>query len=169
LAVEAALDKINIEFKNINGHNTTFLNGRNVEEEIRKMYISSRVSPVAAISAVRRAMVQQQQQMGAAKGIVMDGRDIGTVVFPDAELKIFLTADPRIRAERRLDELIAKGEEVELSDIELNLTERDRIDSTRTDSPLHQASDAIRIDNTNLSKTEQMAVVLALVHERARV
>lgn len=163
-----ALQQIKIEFKNMDGVNVTFLNGKNVEDEIRKMYVSERVSPVAAISAVRRAMVQQQQAMGAAKGIVMDGRDIGTVVFPNAALKIFLTADPSVRAQRRLDELVAKGQDVHLRDIQLNLTERDRIDSSRTDSPLRQADDAVLIDNTNLSKREQMAMVLALVNERIK-
>lgn len=166
--ISKALDQIKIEFKNINGLNSTHLNGKNVEDEIRKMYVSERVSPVAAISAVRRAMVKQQQTMGQAKGIVMDGRDIGTVVFPDAALKIFLTADPMIRAERRLDELLGKGQEVNLRDIQLNLTERDRIDSSRSDSPLRKADDAVLIDNTNLTKKEQMAMVLALVKERIK-
>ncbi|MFK7933577.1 MAG: (d)CMP kinase [Saprospiraceae bacterium] len=167
-AIAKALDDITIEFKSIAGKNTTFLNGCNVEAEIRKMYVSEKVSPVATISVVRRAMVQQQQAMGAAKAIVMDGRDIGTVVFPDAELKIFLTADPIIRAQRRLDELIAKGEKVDLREIQLNLTERDRIDSSRADSPLRKADDAVLVDNTNLSKSEQMAMVLALVQERIK-
>lgn len=165
-AVAAALEQIDIQFKNIEGKNTTFLNGKNVEEEIRKMYVSEKVSEVAAISAVRRAMVEQQQAMGNSKAIVMDGRDIGTVVFPDAELKIFLTADPEIRAQRRFKELTEKGQEVNLKEIKTNLTERDRIDSTRADSPLKKAADAVTIDNSNLNKKEQLAMLVALSEAR---
>lgn len=155
--VAAALEKITIAFKNIDGKNTTFLNGENVEEEIRRMQVSDFVSPVAAVSAVRRAMVKLQQAMGTEKGIVMDGRDIGTVVFPEAELKIFVTADPKVRAVRRYAELQAKGQQTEYEEVARNLAERDMIDSTRADSPLRQADDAVVLDNTYLTREEQLA------------
>lgn len=161
-SVRAVLTNIKIHFERIDGKNTTFLNDENVEAEIRKMYVSDLVSPVAAISAVRRKLVQQQQEMGKQKAIILDGRDIGTVVFPDAELKIFLTASPAERARRRYQELIAKGQEVSLEEISKNLQERDRIDSSREDSPLKQAEDAVLIDNTNLNQAEQLAMALAL-------
>ena len=125
--VQQALSNIEITFQNINQQNTTFLNGENVESKIRQMYVSEQVSPVATISAVRRAMVEQQQVMGKDKAIVMDGRDIGTVVFPYAELKIFLTADPQVRAERRHLEYLDKNEQVDINVILDNLNERDRI------------------------------------------
>lgn len=167
-AISTALQDISITFENLNGQNCTFLNGENIEEEIRKMYISERVSPVAAISAVRRTMVAQQQKMGNRKGIVLDGRDIGTVVFPNAELKLFLTASPTIRASRRYLELKKKGQEQSLEIIKSNLLKRDHIDSTRADSPLKQAEDAIVIDNSNLSIPEQLAMVIALAKERIK-
>lgn len=162
-AVHQALKNIEIRFQNTSKGCRTILNGRDVEEEIRKMYVSELVSPVAAISLVRKAMVQQQQHMGKDKGIVMDGRDIGTVVFPDAALKIFLTADPDIRAQRRFEELRAKGHNLDLKSIKENLLERDYIDSTRKDSPLKKANDAIVIDNTHLTQEEQLAKALQLV------
>lgn len=165
-AVIDALTNINIHFENIDGRNTTFLNNQLVETEIRQMAVTELVSPVATISAVRQAMVSQQQKMGQQKGIVMDGRDIGTVVFPNAELKLFVTANPAVRASRRYHELLAKGTPVDLQRIQKNLTERDHIDSTRLDSPLKQAEDAVVLDNTNLSEKEQLAMALALANER---
>lgn len=166
-AIRLALENIHIHFESINQENYTFLNNQNIEDEIRKMYVSEQVSQVAAISLVRRAMVKQQQQMGNQKGIVMDGRDIGTVVFPDAELKLFLTADPEIRAQRRFEELKAKKHDVSLAEIKANLMHRDRIDSTREDSPLRQADDAIVIDNSSLSESEQLDKVLNMIYELA--
>lgn len=160
--VKDGLDHIKIHFERIDGQNTTFLNGINVEKEIRTMRISEHVSPVSTIPVVRRAMVKQQQEMGQKRGIVMDGRDIGTVVFPDAELKIFLTADPDVRTSRRHLELAAKGIDAEWNDIRHNLLERDRIDSSRADSPLTQAADAVVIDNTLLSEEEQLQEALRL-------
>ena len=167
-AVTKALASINIDFITLKGKNHTLLNGEDVETEIRKMYVSQKVSPVATISAVRRAMVAQQQAMGKRKGVVLDGRDIGTVVFPEAALKLFLTASPEIRIQRRFDELQTKGIQSSKAEIKKNLLERDRIDSTRADSPLKQAVDAIVIDNSNLSKKEQLAMVKALVKVRIR-
>jgi len=166
VSINTALQEIEIRFEMSNGHCQTLLNGKDVEEEIRKMYVANWVSPVAAISAVRRAMVQQQQAMGKDKGIVMDGRDIGTVVFPDAELKLFLTASPDVRAQRRFLELKTKGLEPAIEQVRNNLRERDRIDSTRTDSPLMQAQDAVLLDNTNLSPEEQFEMTLALAKLR---
>ncbi len=162
-AIASALPHIEIHFqKNQTGNNCTMLNGEDVEREIRQMKVSSNVSQVAAIPLVRRAMVEQQRKMGQQKGIVMDGRDIGTVVFPDAELKIFLTASPEIRAMRRFNELRAKGIKNTLAEVRDNLTMRDRIDSTRQDSPLRQAADAIVIDNTYLNESQQLQRALDL-------
>ncbi len=166
LEVSRALDKIQISFRNFNGENTTFLNDENVEDEIRQMTVSNAVSQIAAISLVRKTMVEQQREMGKQKGLVMDGRDIGTVVFPNAELKIFLTADTEIRAKRRLDEMINKGIDISFQEIKKNLRKRDRIDSTRKDSPLRKASDAIEIDNTELTKDKQLQEVLFLAWEQ---
>ncbi len=165
-AVEAALKQIDIHFERIDGKNHTFLNGRDVEREIREMRVSGHVSPVSAISAVRRAMVAQQKTMGRRRGIVADGRDIGTVVFPDAELKIFLTADVDVRTSRRHLELAAKGIDADWDDIRRNLIERDRIDSSRADSPLREADDAVVIDNTLLSEEQQLEKALQLANER---
>jgi CMP/dCMP kinase len=162
-AVEHALQNIKIHFESINGQNTTFLNGVNIENEIRTMRVSSFVSPVAAISAVRRAMVAQQQMMGKTKGIIMDGRDIGTVVFPQAELKLFITANVDIRAQRRAAELQVSGQIVEIEAVKKNLEERDYIDSHREDSPLRQAEGAILIDTTFLSFEEQLEMAYQLV------
>jgi len=165
-AVAEALNHIEIHFERIEGQNRTFLNGRDVERDIREMRVSEHVSPVSTISAVRRAMVAQQQAMGKRRGIVADGRDIGTVVFPDAELKIFLTADADVRTSRRHLELAAKGIDAEWNDIYNNLVERDRIDSGRADSPLRQADDAVVIDNTLLSEEQQLEKALTLAKER---
>lgn len=166
--VVKALPAIQIHFEKHNGEDITFLNGENVESEIVSMRVANHVSPVAAISSVRRAMVALQQNMGKRKGIVMDGRDIGSVVFKDAELKLFLTADSDVRAKRRYEELKSKGQEVAVEEIKKNLLERDHIDSNRDDSPLLQASEAILIDNSNLSRDEQLAMVIALVGERIK-
>lgn len=144
----------------------TYLNDENVEDEIRQLPVSQHVSPVATIAEVREAMVRLQQEMGKNKGIVMDGRDIGTVVFPDAELKLFVTATPEIRAKRRFDELTAKGETVSLPEILENVVERDRIDSTREVSPLRKADDALILDNSNLTREEQLNWVIAKVEEK---
>ena len=165
-SIELALKELSISFINKAGINTTLLNGEEVETEIRKMYVSEMVSPVAAISTVRRAMVWQQQQMGKSKGIVMDGRDIGTVVFPNAELKLFVTAATETRTERRYLELKEKGMTSTKEEVAKNLQERDHIDSTRADSPLKQAEDAVLIDNSNLTREEQLAMVVALAKER---
>ena len=133
----------------------TYLNGTNVENKIRTMEVSSRVSPIATLDFVRKAMVAQQQEMGKAKGIVMDGRDIGTTVFPDAELKIFVTATPEIRAQRRYDELKAKGEEASFDEILENIKQRDYIDQNREVSPLRKADDALLLDNSYLTISQQ--------------
>ena len=168
-AVAEALAHIEIHFERIEGQNRTFLNGQDVEHDIREMRVSEHVSPVSAISAVRRAMVAQQQAMGKRRNIVADGRDIGTVVFPDAELKIFLIADPNVRTSRRHLELAAKGIDAEWEEIYHNLQERDRIDSTRADSPLRKADDAVVIDNTLLSEEQQLEKALELTRERLSV
>ena len=165
-AVEEALQHIEIHFERVDGQNHTFLNDVDVERDIREMIVSEHVSPVATISAVRRAMVTQQKAMGRRRGIVADGRDIGTVVFPDAELKIFLTADVDVRTSRRHLELAAKGIDAEWDDIRRNLLDRDRIDSSRADSPLRQAEGAVVIDNTLLSEEQQLAKALELARAR---
>lgn len=162
--VERALQNINISFhfNPKTDENETFLNGVNVEGEIRKMYISEMVSEVSAIPEVRHDMVSQQQKMGRRKGIVMDGRDIGTQVFPDAELKIFMTADLELRAYRRQVELLEKSQMVNLEAIKENLLHRDSIDTTRKESPLVQAKDAILIDTSFITVDEQVDQVVGL-------
>ena len=137
------------------GRPDTYLNGENVEQDIRTMQVSNRVSPIAALPFVRQALVAQQQAMGKEKGVVMDGRDIGTTVFPDAELKVFVTASAEVRAQRRYDELKAKGMEADYNDILKNVQERDYIDSHRPTSPLRKADDAIELDNSNMTVDEQ--------------
>ena len=148
---------INISFQlnKTTGRPDTYLNGENVENAIRTMEVSSHVSPIATLAFVREALVAQQQRMGAEKGIVMDGRDIGTVVFPKAELKIFVTASAEVRAQRRYDELKAKGMDADYADILKNVEERDYIDSHRATSPLRKADDAIELDNSHLTIAEQ--------------
>ena len=155
--LKAQMKNINISFQlnKTTGRPDIFLNGENVEKDIRSMEVSSHVSPIAALPFVRAALVAQQQRMGAGKGIVMDGRDIGTVVFPDAELKIFVTASAEVRAQRRYDELKAKGMEANFNDILKNVEERDYIDSHRATSPLRKAPDAIELDNSNLTIAQQ--------------
>lgn len=145
----------------------TILNGENIENEIRiNPRVAGYVSDVSSISAVRRFLVHQQQEMGNRKGIVMDGRDIGTVVFPKAELKLFVTAEPKIRAQRRLDELASKGQNTTFEEVLANLEKRDHMDSTRADSPLMKAEDSIELDNSNLTREEQLDWVLRLVNEK---
>jgi len=156
-ALRQQMDKVNIsfQFNPETGRPDTYLNNVRVEDRIRTMEVSSKVSIVAAIDFVRAAMVAQQQRMGEGGGIVMDGRDIGTTVFPNAELKIFVTASAEVRAQRRYDELTAKGEACNYEEILENVVERDRIDSTRAVSPLRKADDAIVLDNSNLTIEEQ--------------
>ena len=167
-ALENALKDISIDFKKneSTGVAEVFLNGINVEKQIRTLEVSALVSPVAAISAVRIKLVSQQQKLGQNKGVVMDGRDIATVVFPEAELKIFLDASAPKRAERRYKELIANGDEVSLEDVLNNVVERDHIDSTRKDSPLVMAKDAIAIDNSHMNLEDQFHVILQLAKDR---
>jgi cytidylate kinase len=157
--------KLHFEFNADLGFGEMFLNNENVEKQIRTLEVSSFVSKIAEVSEVRAKLVEQQKAMGKDKGIVMDGRDIGTVVFPDAELKIFMTASPETRAQRRFDELQAKGDTVSYEDVLKNVQERDYIDTHRADSPLVIADDAIEIDNSYLSREEQFAAVLELVEE----
>jgi cytidylate kinase len=164
-AVVAALPQIHIHFEYLPSGNRTFLNGRDVEDEIRQMRVSENVSLVAAIPEVRRALVRKQQALGQHKAIVMDGRDIGTVVFPEAALKIFLTASVEVRTLRRHQELRAKEIDISPEEVRQNLLERDRIDSTRDDSPLRQAPDAVLIDNSFLTPAEQTALALQLAEE----
>lgn len=155
--LEAEIPNINISFKlnKETGRPDTYLNNENVESEIRTMEVSSHVSPIAAIPFVRAALVAQQQKMGEDKGIVMDGRDVGTVVFPNAELKIFVTASAEVRAQRRYDELKAKGMEADFEEILENVKQRDYIDSHREVSPMRKADDAIELDNSHISIAEQ--------------
>ncbi len=143
-----------------------YLNGENVERAIRSIEVSNLVSKVAAISAVRKKLVAEQQEMGKNKGIVMDGRDIGTVVFPDAELKIFMTATAETRAKRRFHELVERGDQVSFEAVLHNVKERDHLDSTRSDSPLVKAKDAIGIDNSKIDKDEQLSQILSLVTDK---
>ena len=157
-ALKAKMDALHVEFK-LNpqtGKAETYLNGENVEHEIRGMEVSAHVSAIAAIDFVRTALVAQQQRMGHDKGIVMDGRDIGTVVFPDAELKVFVTASAEVRAQRRFDELVGKGLKANYDEILHNVQERDYIDSHREVSPLRKAEDAIELDNGQLTIAEQL-------------
>lgn len=157
--------KLNFHFIATTGTNETFMNGVNVEKEIRTMNVSNYVSPISKIHEVRVKMVALQRDMGRNKGVVMDGRDIGTNVFPDAELKIFMTADPDVRTQRRLDEMKAKGINISRDDVRRNLMERDHEDTHRKENPLIQAPDAIVLDNSDLSREEQLEFVLRLVHD----
>lgn len=160
-AVVAALPAVHIDFEpQSDGTQHTLLNGRDVEKSIRELRVSNAVSPVAAIPQVRRALVAMQQSLGSGRGIVMDGRDIGTTVFPDAELKIYLDATPQTRAERRYKELLAKGSDVSYDDVLANVMERDHIDRTRAESPLRKADDAISLDNSAMTLEEQDAWLL---------
>ncbi len=168
------IQKVILELKNISitfrwdeksGKNTTFLNGENVEDKIRQLEVSQNVSPISTIAEVRTEMVKQQRENGKNKGIVMDGRDIGTVVFPDAELKIFMTASPEVRAQRRYLELQEKGLEVDFEEVLKNVNERDKIDSTREVSPLKKAEDALILDNSHLTREEQLKWTLEKVKQ----
>ena len=162
-ALQAALPALEIAFRMNaeSGRPDTYLNGENVEKEIRSMEVANHVSPVAALGFVRKALVAKQQAMGKEKGIVMDGRDIGTVVFPEAELKLFVTASPEVRAQRRVDELKAKGMPASYEEVLANVKQRDFIDSTRAESPLRQAPDAVVLDNSHMSLAEQKQWILA--------
>lgn len=169
-ALEKAMPQIKISFR-LNaetGRPDTYLNGQLVEKDIRTMEVSSRVSPIAALPFVRKALVEQQQAMGKEKGIVMDGRDIGTVVFPDAELKVFVTASAEVRAQRRFNELKAKGMPADLQNILKNVQERDYIDSHREVSPLRKADDAVELDNSNMTIAEQKQWLRNIFEERTR-
>lgn len=161
-AIAAKLDDINISFRfdQEQGRNTTYLNGEDVEDEIRGMKVSGLVSPVSAIPAVRAKLTEWQRAMGRDQSVIMDGRDIGTTVFPDADLKIFMTARPEVRARRRYDELRAKGQEADLAEILHNVEERDRQDSTRAVSPLRKAEDAIVLDNSDMTREEQFDFII---------
>lgn len=164
--IEAALPKIEIEFKKVNDKHHTFLNGKDVEEEIRQPRVAALVSEVAAMSNVRKKLVEQQQKMATHKGVVMEGRDIGSVVMPDAELKFFMTADVDVRTKRRQDELLNKtGKLFPLEELKANLLHRDKIDSTREDSPLTKVADAIEIDTTNLTLENQIDLIYDMAKE----
>ena len=155
-ALEAALPHIHIDFEpQADGTQHTILNGVDVESEIRRLRVSNAVSPVAALPAVRHALVAMQKEMGRSRGIVMDGRDIGTVVFPDAELKIYVDASAETRAQRRFKEMVDKGASVTYEEVLANVVHRDHIDTTREESPLRRADDAIAIDNSNMTIEEQ--------------
>lgn len=169
-ALEAAMPEIRITFRlnKETGRPDTYLNGELVEKDIRTMEVSSKVSPIAALPFVRKALVEQQQMMGREKGIVMDGRDIGTAVFPDAELKVFVTASAEVRAQRRYDELKAKGMEADYASILKNVEERDYIDSHREVSPLRKADDAIELDNSHMTIAEQKQWLREKFEERAK-
>lgn len=168
VALVVHLSNITLQFKfNENlGFAEMYVNGENVEKQIRSIEVSRLVSKVAEVSQVRSKLVEHQQQMGKEKGIVMDGRDIGTVVFPDAELKLFMTASAKTRAQRRFDELLEKGQRVSFEEVLQNVEERDYIDTHREDSPLVKADDAIEIDNSVMTKQEQFELVMKMVNEK---
>ncbi len=162
-----SLDAIQVSFvyNNTTKSSEVFLNGEHVEKDIRTLEVANHVSKIASIKAVREKMVSLQREMGKHKGVIMDGRDIGTHVFPDAELKLFMTADNDVRAQRRLDELMSKGEHHTLEEVKHNIEKRDYDDTTRKESPLIQAKDAIVLDNTDLSKEEQLNYVIKLIDD----
>lgn len=164
-AVTKALENIHIDFHKEQGVTKVFLNEEDVSDEIRQMPVSEKVSAVSAIKSVRKTLVTQQQKMGARKNLVMDGRDIGTAVFPHASIKIFMTADPKVRAERRFLELKNKGEDITLEEVFENIAHRDYQDTTREESPLIRAEDAIILDNTEMTEEEQLAFVLEKVRK----
>jgi len=159
------LKDIQIDFRNANGKNETILNGEVVEEKIRGMAVSNSVSLISKVKAVRKKLRDLQQGMANKGGVVMDGRDIGSAVLPDAELKIFMTADPEIRARRRFDELKAKGQSVSLEEVRKNITDRDKLDSTRKENPLVKVDDARELDNSNLSQKDQVKIALKWAQE----
>jgi cytidylate kinase len=166
-ALASKIDTLQIDFRPISGMETPVihLNGQCIESEIRNMEVSKMVSEVAVLGFVRRALVRQQQEMGKSGGVVMDGRDIGTVVFPNAELKIYMTASPEIRAQRRFAELEAKGQQVTFEEILQNVNHRDHLDATRAESPLKPASDSRLLDNSHMSREEQLDIALAWAKE----
>ena len=164
-ALEADLSQLEIDFERKGGVLHTFLNGRDVEREIRTLEVSNAVSPVSALPAVRKFLHIQQQRLTRKKGVVMDGRDIGTAVIPQAELKIFMTADPEVRALRRYNELIGKGQRVALQEVRDNLRLRDELDTTRAENPLVRADNARLLDNTDLSPVEQLELALGWAKE----
>ena len=166
--IQNGLTQIKIQFRKVGGIQCTFLNGKNVETEIRSMTVSNLVSEIARISEIRQFLVSQQRLFGIKKGVVMDGRDIGTVVFPEARLKIFLHADENVRVQRRQLQLSKKGIQVKEEEIRQNLAKRDYIDSTRKDSPLKSAPDAVKFDNSNLSIDEQLDMIYALSLRRTK-
>jgi cytidylate kinase len=170
-AANAALHAIELRFKfnSVTQKSDMYLNGENVEQEIRTMQVSQKVSEVASIPAVRIFAVAQQQAMGIDKGIVMDGRDIGTVVFPNAELKLFVTADPSIRLERRYQELLQTNPAILKEEVAANLQQRDLMDSTRTHSPLRQAEDALVLDNTNLDREQQFQLAMQWAMDKIKI
>ena len=163
--IKEVLNQIDIQFQWIEskGISETFLNGENVEEEIRGKEVSERVSEIAQIKSIRERMIELQRKAGLHKGLVMDGRDIGTMVFPDAELKIFMTADPEIRAKRRYDELIGKGQDITMEEVKENIRLRDYNDSNRKENPLTQAEDAVVLDNSTLNQEDQLEFVIKLI------
>ena len=169
-AAHEALHAIELRFKynTVSQKSDMYLNGENVEQEIREMQVSQKVSEVASIAAVRDFAVAQQQAMGVDKGIVMDGRDIGTVVFPNAELKLFVTADPTIRLERRYQELLQTNPAIQKEEVAANLQQRDLMDSTRAHSPLKQADDALVLDNTNLDRAQQFELAMQWAMEKIK-
>jgi len=162
------IDDIKIHFENINGVQHTFLNGQDVENQIRTLEVSNVASIVSTIGFVRRALVSMQQKMGEQKGIVMDGRDIGTVVFPNAELKIFVTASAEVRAKRRHDELIQNGQPADYKEVLDGINERDYRDTHRKESPLRQAKDALLLDNSNLTREQQFKIVKEWFEEKLK-
>jgi len=165
--INNSLNNINVSFKNSeDGFTETYLNGLNIEKEIRTMRVSNYVSTVSAIPQVRNVMVSLQQKLGNNKGIVMDGRDIGTVVFPEAELKIFMTASVQVRANRRQKELLEKGDIINFGEVVENIQMRDELDSTRKESPLRQAKDAVVVDNSYMTFEEQVNEVVNLAEEK---
>ena len=161
-AIIAALPQISVGFVQVDGAQHVTLNGEDVEGQIRTLEVGNRASQISQIKEVRAFLVAQQQKMGDAKGIVMDGRDIGTVVFPNAELKLFLTASPEVRAQRRFDELVEKGEKPDYATVLADVNDRDYRDTHRAESPLRQAEDAIVVDNSNMTREEQMEVIYGL-------
>lgn len=165
----AALPKIQVGFVQADGAQHVTLNGEDVEGQIRTLEAGNRASRISQIREVRAFLVAQQQAMGKAKGIVMDGRDIGTVVFPKAELKLFLTASPEVRAQRRYDELVAKGEKPNYDEVLADVNDRDYRDTHRAESPLRQAEDAIVVDNSHMTPDEQMEVIYRLFDEKANI
>lgn len=165
--LQSLLEDVIIEFKyNQEGKQDSYLNSENVESEIRTIEVSDKVSYISELGFVREKLVELQQKMGEKKRIVMDGRDIGTVVFPDAELKIFMTASPKVRAQRRYDELLGKGHDVTFDEVLENIEKRDYIDQNREHSPLKKAEDAIVLDNSNLTRKEQLEWVMNLIKEK---